>query len=187
MHAHCGSLLPSPCLLNQNAVSVLVIKPLYIQRLDDAAFTLLASMQLSRQHLWLCPQARTKSWHVASPSVCNKAITTQLVSTSKGSAELLTQRSGLFAGSSSLRQRSTYSSELHARSVGVRRIITKATNAPNFVSDGTSLWQWRKTQLWKIALFTGPALSIPLADPIMSLVDTVCVGQVPERVVSVTL
>lgn len=186
-YAHCGSLLPSPCLLNHNAISVLVIKPLYIQRLDDAAFTLLASMQFSRQHLWLCPQARTKSWQVACPYVCHKAITAQLVSTSNGSPELLSQRSGLFAGSSSLRQRSTYSSDLHARPVGMRRIVTKAIDAPNFVSDGTTLWQWRKTQLWKIALFTGPALSIPLADPIMSLVDTVCVGQVPEQIVFVTL
>lgn len=158
-----------------------------VQRLDDAAFVLLAFMQFSRQHLWLCPQARTKSWHVACPSVCNKAIMAQLVSTSNGCPQLLpTQRSSQVAGSPSLRQRTTYSSDLHARTVGVRRIVTKATHAPNFVSDGTSLWQWRRTQLCKIAMFTGPALSIPLADPIMSLVDTVCVGQVPKGVVCVT-
>lgn len=28
-----------------------------------------------------------------------------------------------------------------------------------------------------IVLFAGPALSIPLGDPLMSLVDTVCIGQ----------
>lgn len=49
-------------------------------------------------------------------------------------------------------------------------------DAPRF--GESDIWQWRKAQLHKIAMFTGPALSIPLADPIMSLVDTVCVGQV---------
>ena len=28
-----------------------------------------------------------------------------------------------------------------------------------------------------ILVFAGPALSIPLGDPLMSLVDTVCIGQ----------
>lgn len=59
-----------------------------------------------------------------------------------------------------------------------RTFVTKAAvlEAPAF--GESDIWQWRKAQLRKIAMFTGPALSIPLADPIMSLVDTVCVGQV---------
>lgn len=38
-------------------------------------------------------------------------------------------------------------------------------------------WQARLAMLKTIVLFAGPALSIPLGDPLMSLVDTVCVGQ----------
>ena len=64
------------------------------------------------------------------------------------------------------------------RAVDTRTFVTKAAvlEAPAF--GESDIWQWRKAQLRKIAMFTGPALSIPLADPIMSLVDTVCVGQV---------
>ena len=56
--------------------------------------------------------------------------------------------------------------------------MTAAASAADNSLEGKNIWQWRKAQLQKIAVFTGPALSIPLADPIMSLVDTVCVGQV---------
>lgn len=38
-------------------------------------------------------------------------------------------------------------------------------------------WEARMAMLKTIVLFAGPALSIPLGDPLMSLVDTVCVGQ----------
>ena len=61
-----------------------------------------------------------------------------------------------------------------------RRLVTSAATATASSLTYTDIWQWRKAQLHKIALFTGPALSIPLADPIMSLVDTVCVGQVSK-------
>lgn len=61
-----------------------------------------------------------------------------------------------------------------------RRLVTSAAAATASSLTHTDIWQWRKAQLHKIALFTGPALSIPLADPIMSLVDTVCVGQVSK-------
>ena len=40
-----------------------------------------------------------------------------------------------------------------------------------------SPWEWQKREIGKILRFSLPALSIPLADPIMSLVDSVCVGQ----------
>lgn len=55
--------------------------------------------------------------------------------------------------------------------------MTRASAVSSPVFGVSDIWRWRKAQLQKIALFTGPALSIPLADPIMSLVDTVCVGQ----------
>ena len=38
-------------------------------------------------------------------------------------------------------------------------------------------WEARMAMLKTIVMFAGPALSIPLGDPLMSLVDTVCVGQ----------
>lgn len=38
-------------------------------------------------------------------------------------------------------------------------------------------WRRRWAMLGTILMFAGPALSIPLGDPLMSLVDTVCIGQ----------
>ncbi|GMH41442.1 hypothetical protein BSKO_09352 [Bryopsis sp. KO-2023] len=44
--------------------------------------------------------------------------------------------------------------------------------------DGNrGLWGWRFRTLKQILLFALPALAIPLADPLLSLVDTVCVAQ----------
>ena len=166
---------------SQDAAFVLVVRPLYIQRLDDAAFVLLPFMQFSRQQLWLCPQARPKLWQAGYPSVCNKRSKAQPIIGNMCHAMLLDQQSSNVAGCQSLRQHSLHSTDRHARPVGVRRIVARAANAPDFVSGENGLWQWRKAQLYKIAMFTGPALSIPLADPIMSLVDTVCIGQVPKR------
>ena len=39
----------------------------------------------------------------------------------------------------------------------------------------------RLALLKRIAAFAGPALSIPLADPLMSLIDTISIGQVNQR------
>lgn len=36
---------------------------------------------------------------------------------------------------------------------------------------------WRRQELLRIAAFAGPALSVPLADPLMTLIDTACVGR----------
>eukprot|EP01025_Chloroclados_australasicus_P008634 TRINITY_DN13125_c0_g1_i3.p1 TRINITY_DN13125_c0_g1~~TRINITY_DN13125_c0_g1_i3.p1 ORF type:complete len:500 (-),score=20.60 TRINITY_DN13125_c0_g1_i3:365-1831(-) len=36
---------------------------------------------------------------------------------------------------------------------------------------------WRKQKIRQILSFYGPALSIPLSDPLMSLLDTLCIGQ----------
>ena len=66
----------------------------------------------------------------------------------------------------------------HCPRLGSRCVVTAAASAADNSLEGKNIWQWRKAQLQKIAVFTAPALSIPLADPIMSLVDTVCVGQV---------
>lgn len=79
-------------------------------------------------------------------------------------------------------QRSLYNKESHANTLGHRRVVTKAAVFAESVSDESSMWQWRKAQLCKIGMFAGPALSIPLADPIMSLVDTVCIGQVSDMI-----
>ena len=40
------------------------------------------------------------------------------------------------------------------------------------------VWRWRRQLLGKVARFAGPALCIPLADPLMSLIDSVAVGRV---------
>lgn len=44
--------------------------------------------------------------------------------------------------------------------------------------DGIELWRWRRELLGKFARFAGPAICIPLADPLLSLIDSVAVGQV---------
>mmetsp|Transcript_37710 Transcript_37710/g.103626 ORF Transcript_37710/g.103626 Transcript_37710/m.103626 type:complete len:543 (+) Transcript_37710:63-1691(+) len=36
---------------------------------------------------------------------------------------------------------------------------------------------WRRRELRRIIAFAGPALTIPLADPLMTLIDTICVGR----------
>ena len=175
----------TPSRWSKDATYVLVVRPLYSQRLDDAAFVLLAFMQFSRQHKSLCPQARPKLWQVVCPFVCNKRIKAQPVVGNMCHESPLDQRSSNIVHQS-LRSRSPHSVARYARSVGIGRIVTRAASAPDVVFDKNGLWQWRKAQLYKIAIFTGPALSIPLADPIMSLVDTVCIGQVLKGVAFVT-
>uniref|UniRef100_A0A061S4R5 Protein DETOXIFICATION n=1 Tax=Tetraselmis sp. GSL018 TaxID=582737 RepID=A0A061S4R5_9CHLO len=53
--------------------------------------------------------------------------------------------------------------------------LAKATSI--FPSEEDSIWTWRRKMLWTILKFIGPALFIPLSDPLMSVVDTVTVGQ----------
>ena len=161
---------------------MLVVRPLYIQRLDDAAFVLLAFMQFSRQHFWLCSEARSRLRQAVHPCVCNKRSKAQPIVGNMWHELLLDQQPNNIVGYQSLRQRSLHRADTLAIPVGVRRIVTRATNAPDLAFGENGLWQWRKAQLYKIAMFTGPALSIPLADPIMSLVDTVCIGQVPKEI-----
>lgn len=133
-------------------------------------------MQLSQQHPWL-GQLRPTSWQAVRPLVPNKRSHSKPFIGSLCINLLGCNRSYEFAGHTDLCRRSLHSKERHANPVGLRRIVTRASGSPTFASE-SSLWEWRKVQLHKIAMFAGPALSIPLADPIMSLVDTVCVGQV---------
>ncbi len=44
--------------------------------------------------------------------------------------------------------------------------------------DGADVWQYQRELLGRMLSFLGPATLIPLGDPLMSLVDTVCIGQV---------
>lgn len=43
-------------------------------------------------------------------------------------------------------------------------------------------WNWKLNTLQRMLLFMGPALIIPLGDPLMTLTDTVFIGQVRGRV-----
>lgn len=45
------------------------------------------------------------------------------------------------------------------------------------VEGKDDLWAYRQGMAWTLLIFMAPALTIPLADPLMSLVDTVVVGQ----------
>ena len=93
-------------------------------------------------------------------------------------------RSTTFAGRQTLSLQTVHNRGCRAISQvtrrAVRRIVTRAASVDVPAFDEKGLWPWRRAQLRRIAAFTGPALSIPLADPIMSLVDTVCIGQVCE-------
>eukprot|EP00241_Pyramimonas_parkeae_P001007 CAMPEP_0114254866 /NCGR_PEP_ID=MMETSP0058-20121206/17238_1 /TAXON_ID=36894 /ORGANISM="Pyramimonas parkeae, CCMP726" /LENGTH=541 /DNA_ID=CAMNT_0001369175 /DNA_START=98 /DNA_END=1723 /DNA_ORIENTATION=+ len=40
-----------------------------------------------------------------------------------------------------------------------------------------SLWAWRRNAIWQVVSFVVPALSISVADAMMTLVDTLCIGQ----------
>lgn len=52
----------------------------------------------------------------------------------------------------------------------------KNTRLPS--SSDVGSWPWRRRLVKRILLFAAPAISMPLADPLMSLVDTICIGQV---------
>lgn len=46
-----------------------------------------------------------------------------------------------------------------------------------FPDESEPLWSWRGKMLGTMLKFLGPALFLPLADPLMSVVDTVAIGQ----------
>ena len=46
-----------------------------------------------------------------------------------------------------------------------------------FPADTDPIWSWRRQMVARMLAFIGPAMFIPLADPLMSVVDTVTVGQ----------
>ena len=54
-----------------------------------------------------------------------------------------------------------------------------ASNAQSGISSQSNYaWRKRMQQAKRILFFAGPALSIPLADPAMQLMDSVVIGQV---------
>ena len=57
-----------------------------------------------------------------------------------------------------------------------------ATSTPKGVSPSQDGYAWRKRvqQAKRILFFAGPALSIPLADPAMQLMDSIIIGQVTQ-------
>lgn len=58
-----------------------------------------------------------------------------------------------------------------------------SSNSSHNSATSRSNYAWRKRiqQAKRILLFAGPALSIPLADPAMQLMDSVVIGQVYSR------
>lgn len=64
-----------------------------------------------------------------------------------------------------------------------RFVATDAFAQPLEEDDGgmaTSrvAWAWRIDKACMMLRFIGPALILPLADPLMSVIDTICVGKV---------
>lgn len=58
---------------------------------------------------------------------------------------------------------------------------SQSEDALVFQESSSRLWKWRGLQARRILQFAGPALSIPLADPLMSTIDAICIGQVMHR------
>ena len=54
---------------------------------------------------------------------------------------------------------------------------TESTAVSIFPADTDPIWSWRRQMVARMLAFIGPAMFIPLADPLMSVVDTVTVGQ----------
>jgi hypothetical protein len=79
-----------------------------------------------------------------------------------------TQRSARTRRSPDLRSKSMELGEVSAASPGVSAQEEAAAKA-----------KWRRKQTWNIIAFSLPALSIVLVDPLMTLLDTVLIGQVP--------
>mmetsp|Transcript_1310 Transcript_1310/g.3313 ORF Transcript_1310/g.3313 Transcript_1310/m.3313 type:complete len:553 (-) Transcript_1310:16-1674(-) len=46
-----------------------------------------------------------------------------------------------------------------------------------FPAESEAIWPWRRQFLASVAAFVGPAIFIPLADPLMSVIDTIAVGR----------
>lgn len=173
-----------------DASDLLTVRPLCIQRPDVvelASCTLLAFMQFSRQQSLL----RQAPFESRQPRKVRDCSTFSKPHSSDGQLcadQLLGAcglRSSTVPGCQSRPQRlsghtnkRTVPTSCETPSNGARRVVTRAASVAAPAFGETDLWPWRKAQLHKIAMFTGPALSIPLADPIMSLVDTVCIGQV---------
>ena len=91
-----------------------------------------------------------------------------------------TRRAGL--------QQSHQRYDLHRRSLEpISRAATSSGGSASATSqqdepDISGPPQERRLALLKrIAAFAGPALSIPLADPLMSLIDTIAIGQVDDH------
>jgi len=55
--------------------------------------------------------------------------------------------------------------------------VTSQTTFDGAVESSDGLLAWRKKLLWRLLAFVIPASSITLADPLMSLVDTLCIGR----------
>lgn len=67
----------------------------------------------------------------------------------------------------------TESSHPRSRSTSTRLHCSTSAAAP-----GNEEWEWKVSTVKRILAFMGPALIIPLGDPLMSLTDTVFMGQV---------
>lgn len=64
-----------------------------------------------------------------------------------------------------------------------RFVATDAFAQPLEEDDGgmatsRAAWAWRTDKARMMLRFIGPALILPLADPLMSVIDTICVGKV---------
>jgi Na+-driven multidrug efflux pump len=46
------------------------------------------------------------------------------------------------------------------------------------MSTPEAAWAWRTDKIMSMLRFMAPAMILPLADPLMSIIDTICIGKV---------
>jgi hypothetical protein len=61
---------------------------------------------------------------------------------------------------------------------GVGFTVAAQGAAAGMGDSGSYSLEWKLDKLREMAVFMLPALTIPLAEPVMSMVDTICIGQV---------
>jgi hypothetical protein len=65
-----------------------------------------------------------------------------------------------------------------------RRVLYKPRRAAVSQQGEPDAWRAKQKTLWEMLAFMGPALVIPLGEPLMSVVDTICIGQVGHSSIS---
>lgn len=65
-----------------------------------------------------------------------------------------------------------------SREVVAGAFVTDLQEDDGGMASQETAWAWRKDKIASMMRFMAPALILPLADPLMSIIDTICIGKV---------